>query len=171
MPREATNSGAMYLGNKILSIDQLLDPALQGPSIYEIDPTIAEREQRYPFTRTVQDVPLNMLEAETRKQNSRRRNDEYGELPAKPQNADKFYRDYTNHRPQATFRQAWTSHPTFRYFKRSQRLQEEYRRPTVRDYTCGDKYYIPKTIEQERARNERIYYNFATRGPPRRGEW
>jgi hypothetical protein len=74
--------------------------------------------------------------------------------------------------PDAEHRQAWSTHPTFRWFKRSDYT-------AVADRWCardgprgrGDSTYRPLSVAEQAAINARVARRLATRGEPRRGEW
>jgi len=159
----------IYMGNKVTTTDRLLDPMGLKPSIYELDPNQAERETRYPYDRTYQTIPVNMALAEQRQRNNATMVLAQDGYPVPPQQAE--YRDMSGSRPPAPSRQAWTSGPTFRHFRRRRAFREPNGRPTQRDYSVGDTYYRPKPIEQERHEAMRTYTRYATQGPPVRGTW
>jgi len=178
MPGESSNSGMIYLGNKVTSTDLLLDPMGLRPSIYEMNPNQAERETRYPYNRTYQHVPVNMALAEQRASAKQMADtqrmmheDGGGGYPLPPQQMGMQYRDVSGSRPPACARQAWTSGRTFRHFRRRSEYNEPNGRPNRRDFSTGDKFYQPKTIERERYDATRTYQKYLRKGPPVRGTW
>jgi len=166
----------LYMGNKVTTTDRLLDPMGLKPSIYELKPNQAERETRYPYDRTYQNVPVNMALSEQREQmaaetimRSQRGLGGGDGFPVAPGQVQHRY--MAGQRPPAPCRQAWTSGRTFRHFRRRADFPDANGRPTQRDYSVGDKYYRPKTIERERVNAARTFQRYYEKGTPSRGQW
>jgi hypothetical protein len=170
MPQEASNSGMYFLGNKLTTPDMLLDPACTRPSVYELDPVRHMREQQFPYTRTVQAVPVNLFTAECQARDPRYDASQVGRTVA-PHLVGADLADNSCNRPPAPCRQAWTSGPTFRYFRRSQEYNGPRPRQNTRDRYVGDNFYRPHTVEEQRRRAFRKYNGLLQKGMPRRGEW
>jgi len=90
--------------------------------------------------------------------------------------------------PDAPHRQAWASHPTFRWLRRreyasataasnnssysiSGRMSRTCSGPKFNLSARGDNYYKPLSMEEQRHVNKRILARIQRKGVPRLGEW
>lgn len=75
--------------------------------------------------------------------------------------------------PDAPHRQAWASHPTFRWFRRTDYQYDvrEVKGPNFNLDSRGDNYYKPLSLEEQSKVNQKVMKRIAAKGLPRLGEW